>query len=191
MVTSSILIPPMGVGWNRCWALTATWIWCPRAATKRISPSPWRGFATMTGTRASRRLRPRRAAQRRAVERPGGSVANGTGHQEARVRIAKADPHPPSFTRRSFNVATKDASDCYSCGVAEMPHVPGCLRGARHRNWNFPGRGHLHTVFAHCRVRNIVDIFHPQSCTLQTKLDAALYRLSSHQRPIQPMRVSK
>ena len=102
-------------------------------------------------------------------------IANDTGHQEAGVRIAKGDPHPPSLARAVFQRRHEDGSDCYSCGIAEMPHVPGCLRGARHRNWNFPGRGNLHTVFAHWRVRNIVDIFHPQRCTPQTKLLISTY----------------
>jgi hypothetical protein len=51
-------------------------------------------------------------------------TANGIEHEEPGVRIAGGDPHLPSFTRRSINLAAKIVPVAI---LAVLPKCPACL----------------------------------------------------------------
>lgn len=51
-------------------------------------------------------------------------AANGTRHQNAGVRIAQGDPHPPSFIRRSLNLTAKMVPMAI---LSLLPKCPACL----------------------------------------------------------------
>jgi hypothetical protein len=118
-------------------------------------------------------------------------IANGTGHQEAGVRIANGDPHPPSLTRRSFNVATKMAPIAV---LAVLPKCPMCLAAyvALGTGIGISLAAATYTRFlliALCVTSLIYFILN--AVRRRRNWMGHTPRLGRHQRPIQPIRVNK
>ena len=106
------------------------------------------------------------------------------------MRIAKGDPHPPSFTRRSFNVATKMVPIAI---LAVLPKCPMCLAA-----YVALGTGIGISLAAATYIRFLLIavcvtslIYFILKAVRRRRSWMRHSRLSSHQRPIQPMRVSK